>query len=417
MQTHPQNVNTISRMRIETSSTAFTIVLGLCAGLPALSIDLSAPTLTLLPAALSTTVTMAGLSLSLFMVGFAGGQFVGGRASDRLGRRPVLLASLTIYVLSGAACSLATSGLQLVLARLVQGIAAGACAVQANAMVQDLFEGESARRKQSYVSVVLTVAPMLAPALGTLVIMNSGWRSVHLVLAIGGLLLTGVIALFVNESWPASRRKAGRGLGFSDSWEMLHDTVFRRLALVNALSYGALFAYVAGAPVVVIGHLGQTPIVYAALFASTALALSSGAMSNASLARRGVLSERLVWPGLVVQAGSTIALALAGTYLEHGGMFVAVLALLVCAFARGLLSPNLVHLAISRHRDRAGLASAVTGLLQLLVGALASAFVAVLLSQFGFNGVAVPMAVLASAAATVWRLTGSSAVSPLHDMK
>lgn len=392
-------------MRLNPSTPAFTILLGVCAGLPALSIDLSAPTLTILPDALETTMAVAGLSLSLFMLGFAVGQFVGGRMSDRLGRRPVLLMSITLYILSAGCCSIATSGLGLVASRLIQGLGAGACAVQASAMVQDLFHGEVARRKQSYVSVVLMIMPMLAPALGTFFVARWGWRSVHLVLAVAGVLLAAVIGLFVQESRSSQGPRLVRGLGLADSAAMLRDGVFRRLILVNAFSYGAIFAYIAGAPVVVMSKLGQTPSVYAALFAGTALALSSGSLANAWLGRRGIPGERLVWPGLLVQGGSTLCLVLVGRHPHGNEALAAVPALLICAFARGLLSPNLVHLAVSRYRDRAGLASAQVGLMQLLVGALASAVVAASLSRFGYRGVAVAMAVLACSAAAIWWAT------------
>lgn len=392
-------------MRLNPSTRSFTLLLGLCAGLPALSIDLSAPTLTILPTAVGTTIGVAGLSLSLFMVGFAAGQFAGGRTSDRIGRRPVLLASLTVYVLGGICCVLATSGPQLVAARLVQGLGAGACAVQAAAMVQDLFVGEAARRKQSYVSVVLTIMPMLAPALGALLIAHWGWRSVHVILVFAGVLLAAAITMFVAESRRRDQAQASRGLGLGDSMRILRGPAFRRIALVNSLSYGALFAYIAGAPVVVMTDLGQPALVYASLFAATALALAGGATSNAALGRRGIDSERLVWPALLAQAGSTIVLLLAGIHFLDAGVWAAIPALIVCAFARGMLSPNFIHLALSRHRDRAGLASALVGVSQLLVGALASAVVAALLASSGYRGVAIPMAVLACSAASVWRLT------------
>lgn len=396
-------------MRLAPSTSSFTIILGICAGLPALSIDLSAPTLTILPGALGTTVATAGLTLSLFMVGFAAGQFVGGRSSDLFGRRPVLLASISVYVLSGLCCSFATTGAQLIAARLIQGLAAGACAVQAAAIVQDLFQGESARRKQSYVSVVLMIMPMLAPAIGAFFMAHLGWRSVHVVLAIAGVILGAILTFLLEESHTPTRRpRTGPWWGLSESHALLNDTLFWRLAVVNALSYGSVFAYVAGAPVVVMTDLHQPSGVYAAIFASTAIALSGGAYVNASLGHRGIAAERVLWPALLGQAVAAVALVLAGTDLHHGGIFAAFPALLVCIFARGLLSPNLVHLAVSRHRDRAGLTSAFLGLMQLLVGALASAVVAAMLSQFGYSAVSVSMAALSCAAAAIWRATESA---------
>src|SRR5579875_1759592 len=193
-------------MQLRPDSLSFTVLLGLFAGLPALSIDLSAPTLVLLPDALQTDMTVAGLSLSLFMLGFALGQFAGGRTSDLVGRRPVLLAALLIYTVGGICCALATTGPALAAARLVQGAAAGGCSVQASAIVQDLFQGETARRKQSYVTGVFAVLPMLAPALGAIMVQHGGWRSVHSALAAAGRLLVVVVQAFVTESRPAKPR-------------------------------------------------------------------------------------------------------------------------------------------------------------------------------------------------------------------
>ena len=90
----------LQALQISPKSFAFTVLLGLLAALPALSIDVSAPTLALLPTALGTSATLASLTLSLFMVGFALGQLGGGSLSDRYGRRPLLLVGLSCYTLS-----------------------------------------------------------------------------------------------------------------------------------------------------------------------------------------------------------------------------------------------------------------------------------------------------------------------------
>ena len=188
---------------MDPNSIAFTVFLGLLAALPALSIDLSAPTLALLPDVLGTSKLLAGLTLSLFMCGFALGQLFGGALSDRRGRKPVLMLGLVIYSLAGVACALSSSGPAMVASRLVQGVGAGMCAVLAFAMVQDLFQGAVARSKRAYVIMILGAAPIMAPALGTVVLAFAGWRAVHAVLAIGGVMLLAVARLRVAESRPA----------------------------------------------------------------------------------------------------------------------------------------------------------------------------------------------------------------------
>ena len=188
-------------MQIAPKSFAFTVVLGVLAALPALSIDISAPTLALLPQALGTSAILASMTLTLFMVGFALGQF-GGSLSDRLGRRPVLLTGLACYTLAGIACTMSESGGSLAVFRLIQGAGAGACSVLAFTMVQDLFEGNAARSKRSYVTVIFGTVPILAPALGSALTHLAGWRSVHGVLAIAG----GALLMSPGLEWP----KAGR---------------------------------------------------------------------------------------------------------------------------------------------------------------------------------------------------------------
>ena len=335
------------------------------------------------------------------MAGFAFGQFRGGRLSDRNGRRPVLIAGLACYTLAGIGCLLATSGPELVGFRLLQGISAGACAVIPFAMVQDLFDGDDARSKRSYVTVVLGGAPVLAPALGSLLSGFGGWRAVYVVLGLGGclLLLTAPFAV------PESRRPGQTSVARAAPRRLRNDTGFIGLALANALSYGAIFAYIAGAPIVIIGIMKLCPAIFSAIFASTALALTAGAWISGRLGRYGFDARALLNPSLAIAAASTLAMA-AVSLAGRGSGILLLPPLLITLFTRGTIAPNIQHLAIERRREQAGAASAAIGVSQLIAGALASGMVAVLLPEFGVSAVAVPMALLAAGALVVWHWTG-----------
>ena len=390
-------------MRLAPASFAFSVLLGLFAALPALSVDLSAPTLALLPGALGTTQTIAGLTLSLFMVGFALGQLGGGNLSDGHGRRPVLLGGLACFTLAGMACAMARTGEALTLFRLIQGFGAGACAVIAFAMVQDLFEGEAARAKRTYVTVIFGIVPLIAPALGSALTSLFGWRAVHWVLALAGALLFAVTWAGVAESRstrvpPAVSRNPG---GTGRLWD---DTRFVRLTIANALSYGAIFAYISGSPVVIMGQMGWSAAVFASVFTSTAASMVAGAWTSGRLSRRGASALALVNPGLIAAAGAASVMAAAGVAGLAPGVILMPVLLTIC-FARGIVAPNLQHMAIERQRDRAGAASAAVGVTQLLTGAAASAAVALLIPAFGANAVAVPMALFTAAALVTWRNT------------
>lgn len=378
------------------------MLLGLFAAVPALSIDISAPTLALLPEALGTSAMVAGLTLASFMVGFALGQLLGGILSDRRGRKPVLLAGLVCYIAAGVACALSQTGDMLVVSRFVQGLGAGACSIQAFAMVQDLFEGAAARTQRSYVTVVFGTVPMFAPALGSLLSGLAGWRSVYGVLAFGSILLLLVTWLGVGESRWVRARVLAPSNATNTNW-IWQDWTFVGFAAANALSYGSVFAYIAGSPIIIIGQLGYSSAVFAGVFASTAAALTAGAWTSGRLGRR-LGAHALLGPSLMAAVVATFALAVASVAGTVSGM-VFVPLLLVMAFTRGIIAPNLQQLAIERRPEQAGVASSIVGVSQLLSGALASAIVAALLSRLGLAAVGLPMAMLSLAALLVWRWT------------
>ena len=388
-------------MRIAPDTFGFTALIGFLAALPALSIDISAPTLVSLQTDLGTTTTVAGFTLSMFMVGFALGQAAGGALSDRYGRRPLLLSGLAAYAVAAVGCALSPSGAALVVFRFVQGLGAGACAVLAFAIVEDLFEGDAARSKRSYVTVVFGITPVLAPALGALLANRAGWRSVHAVLAVAGLALLTVIWSGVPESRPANASRPASQPGSKKPMVLWHDHQFIGLAAVNALSYGCVFAYIAGSPIVVIGLMGLPTTTYAALFASTALALTFGAWISGKLSRRGVGASAMVGPSLTFSALSAMSL-LALSLPASIPASLLVLLLLTTLFCRGMIAPNVQHLAVQRRREQVGTASAVVGVSQILTGALASTAVALLLPSLGQAAVAGCMAVLAVGATAGW---------------
>ena len=132
-------------------------------------------------------------------------------------------------------------------------------------------------------------------------------------------------------------------------------------------------------------------------------------MANARLAR-GLDCRTLVRPALVAQALANMGLIVGALVTPSYGAWIMLLLLLVGCFARGIISPNLVHAALSSHRDQAGLAAALVGLMQLATAAAASALLARLLDQFGALSVAVTMAALSTAAMLLWMTTGTGPV-------
>jgi DHA1 family bicyclomycin/chloramphenicol resistance-like MFS transporter len=174
-------------------------------------------------------------------------------------------------------------------------------------------------------------------------------------------------------------------------------------ALVVALNFGALFAYVSGSSLVLIGMLGVTPRTYGLLFACSALGMMAGALLSARLGRRGVAAHRLVQGGMAAIVGTALLLVAVSAAGRLGVATMVPLAVLGFV-GHGVVRPNAVQGALEPVPEMAGVASAVVSALQMAVGAAASATVALLFDGRSTLAMTGPMAVCALASAGVYRL-------------
>ncbi len=366
-------------MRIQPNSLGFTLLLGALAALPPLAIDMGLPALAALGTSFNASSAAAGLTLSLFMASFAIAQLVFGPFSDCYGRRLILLMGCGVFTLANVMCAISPSIDALIIWRFISGAGAGAAAVLEMAIVRDLFEGSAARAQFSYINLVTSIAPMIAPIIGARVLVVTGWRSIYGVLAVGGFVLLITIAIGFGESIPHRDKNAIAPHRLIHTYRrVLGNRICVGYALVNGLSFGCLFAYVAGSPLVLIDVLGLSTTVYGWFFASTALAIMTGSFLNGRLSLRGVPSSRLLKVGLKLAVASAIALALVS--ISNNVRVVTLMPLLVLnTFCFGLIAPNAKYGALQPLPDVAGVAAAVLGFTQMLLGGtLASALVAFL---------------------------------------
>jgi len=353
-------------------------------------------------ASLGVAPGRAALSLSVFMAGFALGPLVFGPISDHVGRRPVLLGGVAAFAVFGALGAFSRTLGAVLLWRLLMGIGAGSCQVLVVAIVRDLFTGVEARVRQSYVNLAAGIAPIIAPTLGVAVATMGGWRAIYGFLAAGGAVLVTIAALRLGESLPPTPhdsfevRRALEGYA-----RVLRHRTSVGYAMVIALNFGCLFAYVSGSSLVLIGILGVSRRVYGLLFAVTSFGLMVGALSNASLSRRGVSHARLIaWGMGIIVATSVLLLVLTLVGAISAWTLVS---LAVAGFVgQGIVRPNAVQGALEPVPESAGVASAVVSGLQMLVGGVSSAIVAAWFDGRSAIAVTTMMALTALASLTVY---------------
>src|SRR5215218_3282825 len=186
-----------------------TLLLAALTGLTSLSIDMSLPAMPQLQETFRAGVSAVQLTLSIFLTGFALGQVVCGPLSDRWGRRPVLLAGLSLFTLAGLVCAASSSLPMLVAARFVQGAGASVGPVVARAIVRDRFDSRRAAAVLSQMTQVMIVAPLLAPTLGGYLLVRTGWPAIFVVLGASGALLSFICWRFLPETAAGGKAAAG----------------------------------------------------------------------------------------------------------------------------------------------------------------------------------------------------------------
>jgi DHA1 family bicyclomycin/chloramphenicol resistance-like MFS transporter len=362
-------------VRIPPTSFAFTALLGLLVALPSFGIDMNLPALPSTAASLGVTPAKVGLAMSAFMIGFAGTPLIYGPVSDRYGRKPVVLFAAALFAGAGLGCEMAHSLPALLTWRIVQGAGAGASMTIALAIIRDLFEGQVARAKLSYVAVATMIVPMLAPTVGATLLAFGGWRSVYLVLAGVGIFLLLALSVGFSES---AKVEPGRRLTpltiASNYLQILTHPVCLGYILVNAAAFGALFAYVSGSPLFLIGSIGLRPAQYGLVFAATSLAIMAGAWVNGRLSTWNIDASYPLATGLALAALSAVLL-LAMTLIGWMLLPVALLLLVIGNFAFGLIAPNTMHGTMQPLPQMAGAVGATAGCVQMAMGAVSSALV------------------------------------------
>ena len=345
------------------------LVLGSLIALGPLTIDMYLPALPSIPADLETTEAAVQLTLTGTLLGIALGQLLVGPLSDAYGRRRPLLVGVAVHVVASLLCFVAPTVEVLGGLRLLQGLGAAAASVTAMAVVRDLYTGSAAAVLLSRLMLILGAAPVLAPTLGGEVLRHTDWRGVFVVLAAAGLAVMGLAARSLEETLPPHRRRSGRVVGTLRTYRSLfRDRAFVGLILVAGLAMAAIFAYVSGSSFVFQEQYGLDEQQFGLLFGAGAIGLIGSTQLNPVLLRRWQPQQLLV-SALVIGVACSVLLVITAT-TGAGGLPGLLAPLWAVLTAVGLALPHTPALALTRHGEAAGTASALLGASQFGVAAL-----------------------------------------------
>ncbi len=374
------------------------VLLGSLTAIGALSIDLYLPSLPAIGRGFHADATAVQHSMSAFFLGMAIGGLVYGPVSDRIGRRPALLAGIVLYVAASIGCAFAPTIGWLVAGRFVQALGACAGQVIARAVVRDRYHHQDSARIFSLLTLVLGVAPMIAPTVGAWLVTFASWRVIFAVLAAAGTIIGAAVLARLDESRSASTAAQAADESPLRSFVILLGK--RRLVgylLAGALNGATLFTYIATAPDLLITQYGFTPRAFALAFAVIAVGVIGSSQVNRLLLARADSDSILGIASLVGVAGGV---GLVGAAFA-GGPWLVLAFLFVTLTSFGFMAANATAGALGVDPLRAGSTSALIGSASFAVGALA-ATIAGAFHDGSPRPMAVVMAVsLAGAAASI----------------
>jgi len=260
-----------------------------------------------------------------------------------------------------------------------------------------LFDGATARARLSYVATVGSIAPMIAPTLGAIVLAWLGWRAIYGFLATAGVLLFAAVLLGFAESHPKIDPAALQPTRLVTNYgRIFRNRLCLGYTLVSALNFGCMFSYVASSPLIMMGVLGISPTIYGWTFAATAFGIMSGAFINGRLNTHGVPAATLLQIGLGLCLISALGL-LANSCFGIATVAIILPLLVVNTFSLGFIGPNATQGVMHPMPDIAGVASAVLGSMRMLTGAFAGAIVSFLFDGHTVHAMADSMTVFSLA--------------------
>jgi DHA1 family bicyclomycin/chloramphenicol resistance-like MFS transporter len=340
-----------------------------------LSISIFTPSMTDIARSLAASDADVKLTLTTFLLGYAGGQMLFGPLSDRFGRRPVLLAGVALYAATGLACALTTSIGSLIVLRIFHGVGVCSGTVIARAITRDTFGHHGSPKVMGWIALGINVAPAVAPILGGHLTAWFGWQAIFYVLAGFGTLIFFVVLAFLRESNPYRGRSLGVWGTIRQAGPMLRDRLFMGYALAIAAAFGAMFAYSAGAPFVLMSMIGMGPAEYGYWVLTSVAGFTAGSYLATRLIGRVSLA-RCTLLGLViglVGAGAMALLAFMGL-LSPWSIVVPYFGI---AMGSGTVMAPAMAGSVNRFPRQAGTASSLMGVLQMGGAAVATIFVTV----------------------------------------
>lgn len=350
-----------------------TLTLIVAAG--AMSMNVFLPALPAMSSHFAVDYGVMQLSVALYLAMNGVLQIVVGPISDRFGRRPVILWSFLLFLLATVGCIYAPNVQTFLAFRMGQAVIVGGMAIS-RAAIRDIHPPDQAASMLGYVTMGMSVVPMIGPAFGGLLNQSFGWQSVFWLQLVLAVLVLALAWRDMGETF--TRREGGFATQFREYPELLLSPRFWGYCLAAAFASGAFFAYLGGAPFVASDIYGMDSATMGIYFGAPALGYFLGNYLSGRYAVRAGVNNMIAWGGMVSTVGMALSLIIFYAGFATAEVFFGFMT--VVGVGNGLVLPSANAGMLSVRPQLAGSASGLGGAIMIGGGAALSALTGWLLT-------------------------------------
>ena len=368
------------------------LLLGVASGISPFGMAIVIPTLESFAQLYQAPYSTVQFIISAYLLGLASSMPLVGFLSDKIGRRPVLISGLILFVIASIFCSTTDSLNSLIFWRVIQGIGASVGSVMSRAMIRDVSNASETARSLSRVTAIMGISPMIAPVIGGIGYQIFGNpNGIFIITAAIGILVLTAILLLLPETRNAALLESTSKEPWSDKYRyLLGSKVFVGSSLIYAFTTGAFFAILAVASTVFYNDLGIDSAGFGFIWSGlTILYTVSAFMAGTLSSKYGLMKVLLVGVLLNVIAG---LLFYSLVKVFDVTLISVIVPLVIMFFAHGYIVPMSLAQAVSGRPEIAGSSSGLSSAIGLVIGGMFS-----VLSGLVFDGRLLPIALIVSA--------------------